>query len=465
MRLKLLIALAALTSTTAAAFQTAPRAFAVHKTCLRSEYLDSLDKHEAEVKEASKENFVRPKTGVLSLFTTSQLNSLAKLKQDKVVRFNRKALFNMGATMTALIAAVVARPKIARAATPLMVSGAVATPLAYYPPGLGIVEMPGMRGIHLYEVGRLPTRGLAYFTLAMGVATVLHSLAGDGYAKMFDFMTTQLLNEDDMKDKELDARTMMFVDKTGEEEAVYDNGNTGLIAAFSWASLFAKCHLLSHHQNLKLDTRTMLFVPEEEGDVEVIPSKTSWDAYTHSKLDPLKKKKAELAKAEIKAQRDEELEKLEQANKRFQEQQYKQHHHPVHVARTKHEQASYLDTLAINVEARHDTPTGYLDTLSNAKPNTWDVYKHTLSEASTTGLKKEASTHPITAASEQAPKLALEAYLQNHPSVSKELHTFVEHVSTMDELKALDAKSEAYEDTVMKEVLMPTPVEKKSGVV
>jgi len=71
--------------------------------------------------------------------------------------------------------------------------------------------------------------------------------------------------------------------------------------------------------------------------------------------------------------------KLESANRYYQEQQYKQHHHPVHVSRTKNESIKYLDTLAINTEeVTDDMPKKYLDTLSSNQ-STWDKYKHQLS--------------------------------------------------------------------------------------
>jgi len=71
--------------------------------------------------------------------------------------------------------------------------------------------------------------------------------------------------------------------------------------------------------------------------------------------------------------------KLESANRYYQEQQYKQHHHPVHVS--KFEPIKYLDTLAINnEEVNHDemSKKTYLDTLSSSQ-STWDKYKHQLS--------------------------------------------------------------------------------------
>ena len=71
--------------------------------------------------------------------------------------------------------------------------------------------------------------------------------------------------------------------------------------------------------------------------------------------------------------------KLEKANQYFREQQYKQHHHPVHVSQSKLDN-SYLEALAINEEEGHDTPKKYVDTLSDAKTSTWDVYKHQLEE-------------------------------------------------------------------------------------
>ena len=68
------------------------------------------------------------------------------------------------------------------------------------------------------------------------------------------------------------------------------------------------------------------------------------------------------------------------ANRYYQEQQYKQHHHPVHVSRTKFEPIKYLDKLAINNEevTYDDMPKTYLDTLSSSQ-STWDEYKYQLS--------------------------------------------------------------------------------------
>ena len=87
--------------------------------------------------------------------------------------------------------------------------------------------------------------------------------------------------------------------------------------------------------------------------------------------------------------KDEEEAMLQKANLFFQDQKYKLHHHPVHVAHSKYEQASYLDALPINEEARHDMPNGYLDTLSSAKRSTWGPYKHQLFESKARQVEKD----------------------------------------------------------------------------
>lgn len=74
-------------------------------------------------------------------------------------------------------------------------------------------------------------------------------------------------------------------------------------------------------------------------------------------------------------------EAMQKANKFFQEKQYEQHHHLVHVSRIKEDHPTYLNSLSKyssvdpNAEVSHEK--SYLDTLSdlNAKKSTWEDYK------------------------------------------------------------------------------------------
>lgn len=212
-----------------------------------------------------------------------------------------------------------------------------------------------------------------------------------------------------------------------------------------------------------------------------LPKETDWGTYAHSRLDPLKKKTIVesngysfdartnlFERIDTKTEGNHEAEdaKLRKANQSFLEQKYKQHHHPVHASQSKYEQTSYLDTLAINEEEMHDNmPKGYLDTLSDAKRNTWDVYKHQLDDAKPASevdeLKEEVSTlqslmqieQSMYQTSNQALKLAVEAHNEGsqRSSTDQELKDFDQKLSTHEELKAFDKKAQEFENTVVKD--------------
>ena len=81
----------------------------------------------------------------------------------------------------------------------------------------------------------------------------------------------------------------------------------------------------------------------------------------------------------------------------FQQKQFEQHHHHVHVPRSPFEESTYLDSLAKFGTgddydgSLHEEPIkGYLDTLSEVgkKKSTWDVYKDQVEKA-----EKEMKNH------------------------------------------------------------------------
>lgn len=368
---------------------------------------------------------------ILSKLTVKQLSALTTLKKDERNTFNKQRLVKLGLTLTTAFLATFSKSSIAHAAaTPLLVTKGTVTPLLFSAPGVGIVVMPGMRGIFPYEVGRLPNKGAMFFALALFVTTALLRSAGDGYVKMM--------------------------------------------------------HLVARSMGLKVDDTNV------EEDVELgLPTESDWGTYSRDAVEPLQRKAEvekvkelvfnphtmmfEKAKVKSGAKATEEEEKLQKANQYFQAQQYKQHHHPVHVARSKYEQTSYLDTLAINEEEHHDNnmPKGYLDTLSNDKRSTWDDYKVRLDEAKPVDqvgeLKQEVTNlqtlmqieQSMYQTSNQALKLAMDAQSEeHHHSFSNEqLKDFDEKLSTSEELKAFDKKAQEFDATVGVKNMSKTKVE------
>lgn len=74
-------------------------------------------------------------------------------------------------------------------------------------------------------------------------------------------------------------------------------------------------------------------------------------------------------------------EAMQKANKIFQEKQYEQHHHLVHVSRSKEDHPTYLDSLSkyssVDPDAKAAHEKTYLDSLSDLKAtkSTWADYK------------------------------------------------------------------------------------------
>ena len=89
------------------------------------------------------------------------------------------------------------------------------------------------------------------------------------------------------------------------------------------------------------------------------------------------------------------LEATKKATDYFKQKQYEQHHHRIHVPRSQVEKDSYLDSLtkfgqddvaSSHGEHTHQELSGgtareYLDTLSEVRKSTWEVYKGQVEKA------------------------------------------------------------------------------------
>ena len=192
------------------------------------------------------------KKRTVRLSKLSQLSALTQLKKDTIERhhatknyhrtkFNKQRLLKMGITIAAAFISVINNKtsSLARAATPLVVheSGSIIPLVSSYPSlssMMGVVEMPGMKGISPTSISYgLPNDGAMFFALAVFLTTALLRNAGEGYVKMVHFMH-------------------------------------------------------------KFMTTKMLLISKEESraDLEMgLPHETDWSTYEHSMLDPLQKKK------------------------------------------------------------------------------------------------------------------------------------------------------------------------------
>eukprot|EP00574_Skeletonema_japonicum_P013862 CAMPEP_0201716088 /NCGR_PEP_ID=MMETSP0593-20130828/2122_1 /ASSEMBLY_ACC=CAM_ASM_000672 /TAXON_ID=267983 /ORGANISM="Skeletonema japonicum, Strain CCMP2506" /LENGTH=636 /DNA_ID=CAMNT_0048205771 /DNA_START=44 /DNA_END=1954 /DNA_ORIENTATION=- len=174
------------------------------------------------------------------------------------------------------------------------------------------------------------------------------------------------------------------------------------------------------------------------------------------------------------AKSDSEAEATKKATDLFQQKQFEQHHHHVHVPRNPFEESSYLDSLAkfgtgddYDGALHKESPKGYLDTLSEVgkKKSTWDVYKDQVEKA-----EKEMTNHDevdylkeelahvqsllqdeqsMYQTSNQALNLVVEA--QNEELKHARAATATaegEHDSTMDELKEFDIKAKEYDEAI-----------------
>ena len=189
------------------------------------------------------------KKRTVRLSKLSQLSALTQLKKDTSelhatknyhrTKFNKQRLLKMGITIAAAFISVINNKTslLARAATPLVVheSGSIIPLVSSYPAlssMMGVVEMPGMKGISPTSISYgLPNDGAMFFALAVFLTTALLRNAGEGYVKMVHFMH-------------------------------------------------------------KFMTTKMLIKREESADLELgLPQETDWSTYEHSMLDPLQKKK------------------------------------------------------------------------------------------------------------------------------------------------------------------------------
>lgn len=161
---------------------------------------------------------------------------------------------------------------------------------------------------------------------------------------------------------------------------------------------------------------------------------------------------------------------IDKANKFFQDKQYEQHHHVVHVSRLKDEinRPNYLESLSSkytsidpNMEVKHNK--SYLDSLSdlNAKKSSWADYKTVVDRVKKDQLnEQEALENEVSnlqnmmqieqsmyQTSNQALKLALDAQNQQLQHVNDNSNS----KATAD-LKAFDRIASEFGDTVGKEI-------------
>ena len=221
--------------------------FATSSCLYVSKYNNNNESSSQEVAQSHQ----RTKKRTVRLSKLSQLSALTQLKKDTIERhhatknyhrtkFNKQRLLKMGITIAAAFISVINNKtsSLARAATPLVVNeGGSIIPLVSSYPALssmmGVVEMPGMKGISPTSISYgLPNDGAMFFALAVFLTTALLRNAGEGYVKMVHFMH-------------------------------------------------------------KFMTTKMLLIKEESrADLELgLPQETDWSTYEHSMLDPLQQKK------------------------------------------------------------------------------------------------------------------------------------------------------------------------------
>jgi hypothetical protein len=169
---------------------------------------------------------------------------------------------------------------------------------------------------------------------------------------------------------------------------------------------------------------------------------------------------------------------IDMANKFYQEKQYEQHHHAVHVTRSKENHPTYLESLSSkyasvdpdNTDALHEK--SYLDTLSdlNVKKTSWSDYKSVIDHVKKERLDEgEALENRVSdlndmiqmeqsmyQTSNQALKLALDASRQLHHANDERQEM------ALKDLEEFDKMSDEFHDTVGRE--MNIAAQKAAGV-
>ena len=227
--------------------------FATSSCLYMSKYNNNNESSSQEVAQSHQHT----KKRTVRLSKLSQLSALTQLKKDATERhhattknyhrtkFNKQRLLKMGITIAAAFISVINNKtsSLARAATPLVVNeGGSIIPLVSSYPALssmmGVVEMPGMKGISPTSISYgLPNDGAMFFALAVFLTTALLRNAGEGYVKMVHFM------------------------------------------------------------HKFMTTKMLLIKDKESADLELgLPHETDWSTYEHSMLDPLQQKKKQKQK-------------------------------------------------------------------------------------------------------------------------------------------------------------------------
>lgn len=269
MQLKLLISLAMLTMA-AEAFQSMPIVNQQKEVVLsRSVLFGTL-----------RERASKQKRRLISKVTVYPLAALTQLKRDET---RRRKLAKMGISITGAFLAAITQTSVARAATPLVVSNGAVTPLITTP-GLGVVDVPGMKG---HAITALPNREAAYFVLSLFVATALISLAGDGRIQLMRLMNNVLGKIFDYDNtKESNPRVLLLAPKKMTELSTEDDA-LGKETVF--AKVFGK--IFKYDGEKVFNPRILLFEPSKKNE----PRSVDWGTYSHSTLDTLQKKRASIS--------------------------------------------------------------------------------------------------------------------------------------------------------------------------
>lgn len=237
------------------------------------------------------------------------------------------------------------------------------------------------------------------------------------------------------------------------------------LAAVEWNGFGYFRHLACRIRNLG----------KEQDDLDVgLAKESDWDSYSHL-LDPLQKRNKISVGSRVKnwvrrfnrskdAQRSNDA--MQKANKIFQEKQYEQHHHLVHVSRSKADHPTYLDSLSkcssVDPDAKGTREMSYLDSLSDLKAtkSTWADYKIKVDRVNeekidaVEELRHEVSTlqnlmnmeQSMYQTSNQALKLTVDAQKQQLQYANEREATAVK------DLKDFDKMAEEYKETVGREI-------------
>jgi len=373
----------------------------------------------------------------------------------------QRSLRQLGITIASTFLIVTqARVSVANAYTPLLVThpsgvGSTAiTPLLSTLPYQGMAIIPSMSLFNKMKGGGglSPAVGeivmsFAYVIIALGVSHYLMRVAEGGHVKMMKLLAWQNLADDgggtvaSSSSTTTKSSTTTSTTKSNNKEG---QGIQGLVSRYTYMvqlifNEIRKAHrvgqtlvpattttaptattsppnmMLSRYASLLNRSFQETYNKDHHDENTIL---TSWKEYSNLLQDKMKNKKKWKKQTSPSSSRDfgkgglvynkfammfERVSKSdsEEATKKatdlFQQKQYEQHHHHVHVPRSAIEESSYLDSLtrfAVGedelLQHEHKQAEGYLDTLSKerARKSTWEVYKDQVEKA-----KKEKENH------------------------------------------------------------------------